>query len=130
MTTIIDSPRHVLAWSEPPRGDSSPVAMLAELKANPGRWGLVRIGPSHHVTTWKARGCEAESKRINGQVYTWARWPLAPGAADAMLATAAGLGRQVEDTRRRAYEAGMREEGNPAVAWNGPAEARPTRVGA
>lgn len=52
-------------------------AEVRELKANPGKWALVREGMASTGATmpWKERGCEATSRKdANGRVDVWARW--------------------------------------------------------
>lgn len=52
-------------------------ADVRELKANPGRWALVREGmkSTGAIEPWKKRGCEATArKRPGGGVDVWARW--------------------------------------------------------
>lgn len=79
-----------MKWEEPPAPAHSTAAQIEaevrELKANPGRWALVREGMASTGATmpWKERGCETTSrKNAEGRVDVWARWNGGPESDDA-----------------------------------------------
>lgn len=78
-----------MKWQEPPAPANASAAQIEadvrKLKANPGRWALVREGMASTGATmpWKERGCEATSRKdANGRVDVWARWNGGPEAGD------------------------------------------------
>ena len=58
-------------------------AVVAQLKANPGRWALIETGPTWnavgpHANQLRKAGCEAASRRIGNEppaIALYARWP-------------------------------------------------------
>jgi len=62
----------------PPPGrakfDLAPI--LAELKANPGKWAMVeKIKSTNQATKWRAHGCEATIRKNGDGWDCWVRWP-------------------------------------------------------
>lgn len=86
MTTHTHGPagEHVIRWQDPPAppvnrdARQTRAAQARELKATPGRWGLVYVGKHHQVTEWRREhpGMMVTSRRLaGGLVGTWAKWP-------------------------------------------------------
>ena len=73
-----------LKWQDPPprrQGEYWLEKTVAELRANPGRWALVRHYDKHTSANnsyqrLKAAGCEATQRRTpDGGADLYARWP-------------------------------------------------------
>lgn len=82
-----------IVWQDPPaaprRGrpvTSECAALLAELKANPGRWAVLRTPPTMASASTSANrlrsgevkslaGCEAVARKVDGVPTVFVRWP-------------------------------------------------------
>lgn len=76
-----------LRWETPPtssrgRGRAPAIdAVVEELKANPGKWALVREDAASNARTpFVKRGCEVRNvtKADSHRVTLYARWPVQP----------------------------------------------------
>lgn len=71
-----------LIWEDPPKLTSKEAAtqrnaaVLAQLKAHPGRWAKVAVGVhSGHASTWSRFGCEVRRVGSGDRTTIYARWP-------------------------------------------------------
>lgn len=139
-----------MKWQEPPMPGHSTAAQIEaevrELKANPGKWALVREGMSSTGATspWKERGCEATSRKgADGRVDVWARWTgenedVEPDPADlpdphtmgGYMAARAARREQAEARKMRPEQGAQVKRWTPggvAAAGVAPARAQSTR---
>ena len=73
----------IIRWEDPPRANTSWVAVIAELREHPGRWARV-FEPSQNLrraqnarTSCVKHGAEAVVRKVNGEGHgVWARWPV------------------------------------------------------
>lgn len=73
----------ILRWEDPPpckRVSAETGALVAELKAHPGQWAVIREGAKSVSSIREAlrkHGCDASSRRHEDGSFTlWAQWPV------------------------------------------------------
>lgn len=70
-----------LNWEDPPAemrgGRASLAPLIAELKANPGKWALVRVDASAAAGEgFKKKGCKVTRRKVGDNKFNiYAMWP-------------------------------------------------------